>query len=284
MVTGAVWTNVEGDNKKELVITGQWMAAKIFTYSKKGFEEVKNTGLENLHGWWQSIASADVNGDGKQDLIIGNIGENFYLKPNTDSPVKLWVTDFDGNGTPDQFLTRTVNKKDVPVFLKREITDQFPGLKKDNLKNSDYATKAIQQLFKADVLKKAKTLQFNYCPSVVAINNGDGKFTVKPLPLMVQLSSVNAICTTDINGDAKPDLLLGGNMFGFPPQFGRLDASYGHVLVNNGKGDFNYLETKASGINLKGEVRDIKEITTRGRQAFLITQNDSVPVFYHLKK
>ena len=217
MVTGALWADVTGDGKKELIITGEWMATRIFSYTNNKFEEIKNTGLQNLFGWWQTVSSADVNGDGKQDLIIGNIGENFYLKPDASHPVKLWVTDFDGNGTPDQFLTRSVDGKDVPVFLKREITEQFPGLKKDNLKNADYATKSIQQLFKEEVLAKAQQLTFNYCTSIIAINNGNGTFTIKPLPLMVQLSSVNAICPTDINGDGKTDLVMGGNMFDFPP-------------------------------------------------------------------
>lgn len=147
MVTGAVWADVAGDKKQELIITGQWMETKIFSYDNNRFTEQTNTGLENLFGWWQSIAAADVNSDGRQDLIIGNIGENFYLRPGANNPVKLWVNDFDQNGTPEQFLTRTVAGKDVPVFLKREITDQFPGLKKSNLKHSDYAKKPYRIFF-----------------------------------------------------------------------------------------------------------------------------------------
>ncbi len=284
MITGAVWADVFGDGKKELIITGEWMATKIFSMANGKMEEIKNTGLQNLFGWWQTIETADANGDGKQDLIIGNIGENFYLRPTNDKPVKLWVTDFDGSGTPDQFLTRTVDGKDVPVFLKREITDQFPGLKKDNLKNSDYATKTIQQLFKPEVLSKAQQLLFNYCPSIVALNNGNGSFSIQPLPVLVQLSSVNAICTSDINGDGKIDLLLGGNLFTFPPQFGRLDASYGHVLLNDGKGKYSLMDTRSSGLLVKGEIKNIKEMNSKNSRNFLITQNDSIPVLYRLKK
>jgi hypothetical protein len=284
MVTSAVWVDVVGDSRKELIVTGEWMTTRIFSFSKGSFTEVKNTGLENLFGWWQSLAVADVNGDGKQDLIIGNIGENFYLHPNQNAPVKLWVRDFDGNGTVDQFLTRTVDGKDMPVFLKREITDQFPGLKKDNLKNSDYAKKSIQDLFGEKAVTDAAVHSFNYGSSIVAISNGNGKFVIQPLPLLVQLSSVNAICPADINHDGKTDLLLGGNLFAFPPQFGRLDASYGHLLLNNGKGGFSYVETGLSGINLKGEIKDIKEITSKTGHSFLFTQNDSIPVLYRLQK
>jgi hypothetical protein len=283
MVTSALWADVTGDKRKELVVTGEWMNTKIFSYTGTGFEEIKNTGLENLYGWWQSIASADVNGDGKQDLVIGNIGENFYLRPGVKTPVRLWVGDLDGSGTPEQFLTRTVDGRDMPVFLKREITDQFPGLKKDNLKHSDYAKKSIQDLFAKPVLDKTQKLLFNYCSSIVAINNGNGSFKIEPLPLMVQLSSVNAICAADVNKDGKTDLVLGGNMFGFPPQFGRLDASYGHLLLNNGKGGFEWIEPRLSGLDLKGQIRDIKQIKIQNKNSFLIAQNDTIPIMLQMK-
>lgn len=284
MVTGAVWADVIGDKKKELIITGEWMATSIFSYNGKTFDEQKNTNLTNLYGWWQTVAAADVNGDGKQDLVMGNVGENFYLRPDEKNPVKLWVSDFDQNGTPEQFLTRTIAGRDMPVFLKREITEQFPGLRKQNLKHSDYATKSIQDLFGKEVITKVKEKQFNYCKSIVAINDGKGSFTIQPLPVMVQLSSVNAICSSDINNDGKIDLVLGGNMFSFPPQFGRLDGSYGHVLLNKGKGNFTWLAHNESGLSLRGAIRDIKAITVKDKRCMLVVQNDQVPVVFQLKK
>jgi hypothetical protein len=283
MVTSAVWADVNGDSRKELIVTGEWMTTRIFSFSKGSFTEVKNTGLENLFGWWQSLAVADVNGDGKQDLIIGNIGENFYLRPSQNTPVKLWVKDFDNNGLVDQFITQTIHGRDMPVFLKRDITEQFPGLKKENLKNSDYAKKSIQDLFGEKAVTDAAVHSFNYGSSIVAVSNGNGRFTVKPLPVRAQLSSINAICTSDINGDGKIDLVTGGNLFTFPPQFGRLDASYGDVLLNDGKGNFTWMPNTVSGIFLRREVKDIKEIKTTGGRRLLFAQNDDYPILYRLK-
>jgi hypothetical protein len=280
MITSAAWADINGDGRKELIVAGEWMTPRVFTYHNGKMEELKSTGLENMYGWWQSLAVSDVNGDGREDLILGNIGENFYLRPDNEHPVKLWLKDFDNSGTVDQFLTRTIDGRDMPVFLKREVTEQFPFLKKQNLKHSDYAKKSVQDLFSEEALKDSKVKLFNYCTSVVAISNGNGSFTVKPLPLYVQLSSVNAICVSDVNRDGKPDLLLGGNMFSFPPQFGRLDASYGHVLINDGRGNFNYMETKQTGLMLKGEIKDIKEVR---KNQFLFTQNDSIPLLFELK-
>ncbi|HET7899240.1 MAG TPA: FG-GAP repeat protein, partial [Flavisolibacter sp.] len=255
----------------------------IFSFQNGKLEEVKSAGLENLSGWWQSLAVADVNGDGRQDLVLGNIGENFYLRPTKEAPVKLWVKDFDNNGTLDQFLTQTIHGKDLPVFLKREITDQFPFLKKDNLRHSDYAKKSIQDLFGDENLKAASMHLFNACSSIVALNKGRGQFAVQALPVHAQLSSINAICSTDINGDGAVDLVTGGNLFTFPPQFGRLDASYGDVFLNNGKGAFTWMPNLVSGINVRGEVKDIKEINNKKDRFLLFTQNNDTPVLYRLK-
>ncbi len=284
MVTGAVWADVVGDKRKELIIVGEWMAPRIFSYENKKFIEVKNTNLTNLYGWWQSVAAADVNADGKEDLILGNIGENFYLKPDNRHPVKMWLTDFDKSGTTDQFITRTIDEKDMPVFLKKDVTEQFPFLKKENLKNSDFAVKSIQQLFAKDIIDKTVVKKFNYCSSVVAINNGNGNFSIQQLPMQAQLSCINTICVTDINNDQKPDIIIGGNKFGFPPQFGRLDASFGNILINNGKGNFSILPATSSGLNITGEIKDIKMIAGGDKKYLLAVRNNDFPVLYQLKK
>ena len=94
MVTSAAWTDITGDGQNELIICGEWMTPRIFSYQKNHFTEIR-TNLANLYGWWESVAVSDVNGDGRPDLILGNIGENFYLSPDSLHPVKLWVNDFD---------------------------------------------------------------------------------------------------------------------------------------------------------------------------------------------
>src|SRR5206468_10919723 len=178
MVTGAVWADVAGDNNKELIIVGEWMYPKVFSFKADHFEEI-HTNLNQLFGWWQTVSVADVNNDGKEDIILGNIGENFLLRPDKDNPVKLWVNDFDQNGNTDKVLTRTLDGKDVPVFLKRDLESQLPMIKKNNLKHKDYATRSIQDLFPSEALNAAIVKTFNYPSSCIAINKGDGKFEIK---------------------------------------------------------------------------------------------------------
>ncbi|MES2647692.1 MAG: VCBS repeat-containing protein [Bacteroidota bacterium] len=283
MVTGALWTDVSGDSKKELVITGEWMPTKIFSYNGRQFNEIK-TSLKTFSGMWQTVASCDINNDGKQDLVLGNIGENFYLHPDTANPVKMWINDFDRNGTIDKVITRTIGKKDVPVFLKKDMTDQIPGLKKQNLNYENYAQKSIQELFASDILSGSDQMIFNYASSCIAINNGNGDFSIQRLPDYLQFSSVNAILCTDLNLDGKIDVVAGGNKFGFLPQFSRLDASFGHVLINKGNVMFDEIEASKSGLEIRGQIRDIKNLQAKDKQRLLFLQNNELPKLYQVNE
>lgn len=281
MITGAAWADVTGDKNKELIICGEWMAPRIFQYQNNHFNEIK-TNLSDMLGWWRSISVADVNGDGKQDLVLGNIGENFYLHPNKGNPVKVWVNDFNQNGNTDKILTRTVDGKDMPVFLKRDMQDEVPIIKKQNLQHSEYAKKSIQELFSTDFLKKGFVKEFDYDASCIAINNGDGNFRIEKLPVMAQLSSVDAIHCTDINNDGKIDIVIGGNEDNFTPQFGRLDASFGNVLLNDGKGNFSCIDCIHSGLSVRGEVKDIQEIIADKKKYLLFLRNNDFPSLYKI--
>jgi enediyne biosynthesis protein E4 len=210
------------------------------------------------------------------------MGGNFNLHPGEKDPLKLCYGDFDDNGRIDKIITKTVDGKDKPVFMKRELQDELPMLKKQNLHYTDYANKSIEELFTKDQLKKMVTKQINYTASIIAINNGKGNFTIQALPLMAQMSCIKSILCTDLNHDGSEDLILGGNEFNFQPQLGRLDASPGQVLINDGKGNFNLLSERASGLALKGMVRDIIPLQTKTGRNFLFLQNDAIPVLFKL--
>jgi len=282
MVTSAVVGKLSNQGGVSLIIVGDYMYPVVYAFEKGKMVE-KATNLNGLNGWWQSIHMADIDGDGFQDFIIGNMGENGYLKPTPAAPVKLWINDFDGNESIDKILTRTVDSRDVPVFMKGEMQEQIPLLKKENLNYEIYAKKAFQELFKKELVEQAAMKLYNYSSSIIAWGKGNGQFEIQRLPNEVQFSSLNAMVSTDINADGKIDLVMGGNQFGFLPQFGRLDANYGLVLINKGKRVFEVIEDKQSGLAITGQVRDMVLFQQAAQKKILFIRNNQVPVFMKLK-
>ena len=226
--------------------------------------------LNQYPGWWYAIAFDDVDGDGDQDLILGNRGENFYFSGSPEAPAKLWVSDFDNNGTIEKVITQSLQGRDMPLPMKSELTGQVVSLKKQNLRHAEYANRSIQELFSADVIRQAYQIQATYFRSAVAINEGNGQFSLKPLPPEVQFSCVCDIYCTDLNGDGRKDLILGGNDSGFTPQFSRLDASFGHVLLNQGDGTYQRLESGASGLFIRGDIKQWLPLKM-GQRDYLLT-------------
>jgi hypothetical protein len=185
---------------------------------------------------------------------------------------------------PDKVFTRTIYGKDVTVFLKKEFTDVMPSLKKENLRHHAFAGKTIETLFKPELIKSATVKTFNYSSSIVAWNEGDGRFIVTELPVAAQLSGVNAILCRDINKDGKTDLVLAGNLTECLPQFGRLDASYGTVLINKGNKEFVEMPAAESGLSVTGMIRNLLWLPGKTKNHLLFLRNNDFPVMYRLRE
>ena len=281
MVRDARWVSITGSKIKELVLVGDWMSPRIFQYKNHRFAELK-TNLSSLMGLWGCIIPMDINQDGKMDLVLGNIGENFYLNPDRDHPVKIWINDFNQNSSLDKILTYTLDGKDYPVILKNDLESRLPFLKKQNLLHEDYAHKSIQDLIPGPLLQNSKVKYFNFPSSIMAINLGNGQFKIEKMPNPIQLSSMQSGLSMDLNQDGYPDLIMGGNDFNLAPQFGRLDASLGEVLINDKHGSFISLDPVKSGIIERGQVRDIQRITSKYKTRILWLQNEEFPSLYEL--
>ena len=277
MVTDAIWKDINQDKKPDLVVTQDWGTVNIFYNNGKQLVPAK-TNLEAYKGWWHTLNAEDLDNDGDIDLILGNSGSNIHYTPEEDAPLKMWVNDFDNNGTFEQILTQHKNGKDYPIHQKKELTAQLVSLKKQNLKASDYAVRSMEELFSKDMLNTSIVKEVNTIETVIAINQGEGQFELKSLPNRVQFSCVCDIECTDINQDGNLDLIMGGNNYEFKPQFSRIDASYGHVLLGDGNHNFKWQDYKDSGFFVRGEIKHSLPFKDgEGNIYYIAAINDSAP-------
>ena len=281
MVTDASWTDIDGNGSLDLVVVGDWAPISIFLNDGGRFQNEIN--IPNSHGWWSRVEAADVDGDGNQDLVLGNWGLNTKFRASPKRPLTMFVNDFDDNGKSEFILNwyPPEDNSQYPFASKMDLTGQLPGLRKVILRYEDYANKTYDSLFSAEVRERSIGYQAYYLEHAVLWNNGNNQFKLSALPLKSQVSPVYGIAIDDLDGDGHNDIWLGGNFYALKPQVGRCDASRGVFLKGSGSDrSFTYTAPKASGIYVTGEVRDAKVFkSSTGLKVLIARNNDTVLQF-----
>ncbi|AOS44751.1 FG-GAP repeat protein [Lacunisphaera limnophila] len=252
LVTAALWADLDGDGKSDLIVATEWGQVSVF--NNTGWSLVK-TPLAAATGWWSALAVADVNGDGRPDIVAGNNGLNTKYHASTAEPTELYAGDFDGSGRSHLVEAQYQDGKLVPVRGRSKLAYAFPWLAKKFPTYKAFAAASLADLFGADRLAGVQRLSATELASGVFVQQADGSFRFAPLPREAQLAPVNAIVARDLDGDAKLDLLLVGNHFGPEPSTGRFDGSLGLVLKGDGQGAFTALLPAAAGVLVPGEAR-----------------------------
>lgn len=258
MITDAAWLDMNGDGKKDLVVTGEWMPVSVFINRNGKLEnKTKDYFEKEYSGWWNKITVGDFNGDGKPDLVVGNMGLNTQCKASDNEPAEMYYKDFDNNGAIDPILCFYIQGKSYPYVTRDELLDQMSMMRTRFTDYKSYADATIKEVFTPDELKGAGHLQANYLKTAYFEQGADGKFHEKALPVQAQFSPVYTITQLDFDKDGKLDLLLGGNISHARLRFGKCDANYGVLLKGDGKGHFTYVNQQQSGFQLWGDVRAV---------------------------
>ncbi|MFM7671977.1 MAG: VCBS repeat-containing protein [Bacteroidota bacterium] len=268
MVTDATWIDLDG--KIELLLSLDWGGIDRYEFDGK---RVTRKSVTELHGWWQFIQPFDVDGDGDLDLMAGNFGLNTRLKASAKQPVRLYVNDFDDNGSAEQIMTYYLRGEEICFSSKTQLEKRMPPLKKKYLYAADFAKAHVRDLFPGSKWKQAQTLYADHFSNTVFINDGNGLFRAVVLPERAQLSTYRSAAIMDANTDGRNDLILFGNFHDYNVELGRQDADRGLLLLNRGKGSFE--ADNIPGLSIDAQVRAIRPIQIQGKQTWILARNDA---------
>lgn len=282
MVTDSKWADITGDSIPDLVIVGKWMPITLWKNTTKGLENItQDFGLQQTNGWWNNILVADLDDDGDQDIAAGNLGQNSVFEPSFDYPLKLYLSDFDDNGSYDPILAEYDNGEYYPRARLNELLRQFPNLKNKIKSYKTFANMGIVDLFGAAKIKKAIVKKVYTFETSYFENRNQKKFIAHSLPRQVQFTPIQAMLAGDFDSDGKKDLLVKGNFLGSDSDQGRYDAGYGVLLKGNGKGYFEAVPPSQSGITVSGEGRAIKKVNAKNKNSLImIALNDTTLQFF----
>ncbi|MEI9955377.1 MAG: VCBS repeat-containing protein [Ferruginibacter sp.] len=296
IINCATWSDVDGDGKNELTLSGEWMAPAIFKMQNGVFKKLQQTvsfvspatkkdtviSMDELSGWWYCLKTADVNGDGKLDIILGNRGDNCTIKGNYYNPVTVYAKDFDGNGSYDAVLGYYIQGKCYPLFSRDQLIDQMPSMRKKFIRYKDYSGTTLDKLFTEQQKVGMDIFKTNFFESGVLINQGNGAFKFVPFPERAQLSTINDMVIEDFDKDGISDILVCGNSNDPAVMVGNIDATSILLLKGNGDGGFSAVPHSTDGLKVRGESR--KMVYLKENNTLVVLKNSAAAQVFTLNK
>lgn len=290
MITDALFTDFDNDGQTDLILTGEWMPITFFKNEHGKFVKIK-TGLENKLGLWNSIVAGDFRHTGRMDYIVGNVGLNNSFNASDSFPIHITAKDFDNNGTYDAITSIYLEdklggtKKEFPFFSRDDMLKQIIGIKSKYPDYKSFANATMQDILTPQQMKSSLRLKANYLQSCFLRNDGNGKFTMIPLPKEAQISMLNGMVVEDFDGDSNLDVAINGNDYGTEVSVGRYDALNGLVLKGDGKGNFKPMSILQSGIYIPGNGKAlVKFLDNKGNLLLAASQNRDALKIFKLKQ
>lgn len=256
MVTSALWTDFNNDTWPDLIIVGEFMPIRFFQNDSGKLKEItENTGLENTHGWWNSITSGDFDNDGDSDYLLGNLGLNSRYKATAKEPLCIYASDYDKNGQIDPVMCYYVDGENYIAHSRNDLINQINAMRVRFRTYSDYANATFEESFTKEEIDNAHVVKSETFANSYLENMGGGKFKLTPLEQKAQIAPMYGMTTDDYDNDGNLDALIVGNFFSGEVFTGRYDAAIGWFLKGDGTGNFHTVDVNESGFFVRGDAK-----------------------------
>ena len=250
LVTGALWSDVDGDGWQDLLITQEWGAVTLFRNSAG---ELDGGTAISATGWWNGITGGDFDKDGDIDYAVTNFGLNTKYHASPEKPALLYYGDLDGSGKKRIIEAEFEGSVCYPIRGKSCSTHAIPSLAKKFASYRDFALAELGEIYAPDQLAAARRFEATELRSGILLNGGGGEFTFSPLPRLAQIAPGFGVVAGEFNGDGQLDLALAQNFFSPQPETGRMDGGLSMVLAGRGDGSFETVPAQRSGISIAGD-------------------------------
>lgn len=276
LVTSALWTDVDNDSWRDLLIVGEFMPITFFKNQKgKAFEKIEIPALTHTSGWWNSLTAGDFDQDGDMDYIAGNLGLNSRYKGTTKEPLCINASDYDKNGSIDPIISLYIDGRRQVAHSWDDLVKQISAMRTRFRTYAPYAEASFDKSFSRVEIESSYERCGEWFESSYLENKGNGDFVIIPLPIQTQFSPIYGVIAGDYDGDGKLDGLLIGNSYATEASTGRYDASIGSYLRGDGNGKFTYVESRKTGFMVDHDAKSLATLITReGSQLILAAIND----------